>query len=80
MILFGPKKNLAFFVVCMTFSAMLMNAVLLLTRGVCARARAADVEIWSVDGRTARSTVPINGRRPCNITSAGPARSAMRVA
>ena len=58
MILLRPKWNLAFFVVCMTFSAMLINAALRLTRVVCARARAADVEIWSVDGRAARSMVP----------------------
>jgi hypothetical protein len=58
MILLRPKWDLAFFVVCMTFSAVLMNAAVRLTRGVCARARAADVEIWSVDGRDARSTIP----------------------
>ena len=62
MILLRPKWNLAFLVVCMTFSAMLMSAAALcLTRGVCARARAVDVEIWTVDGRAARSMVPRSG-------------------
>lgn len=65
-----PKQNLSFLVLS-TLSALLLHAVFLLTRAVSAHARAADVEIWSVDGRAARSTV---GQSIDAVPTAAPTR------